>query len=227
MKKWSLLCIFWFGCSSNTPTTIAPIDTYAPKNDARAKVRHILLGFEGAWRSSSRRTKEDALAQIGRYREQITQGTPFGELAQQFSEDPQKKEKGLVGVIGRGEMLEAFEEAAFSLQINELSGVVETGFGYHLIQRLPLDERKLIHIEVDQESIANTIHTELNSGANPMALAQTHSIAPHGIRGGNLGWFEKMDLDTLFVDPVFALAIGTCTPAIQRESQWHFFCRQE
>ena len=227
MMSMSLIAVLLFGCSSPEQTPTITLDVYPAKNESRAKVRHILLGYEGAWRSSSRRTKEDARLQIQGYRKQIVEGVAFGDLAQQFSEDTQKKEDGLVGVIGRGEMLEPFETAAFSLQINELSDVVETGFGFHLIQRLPLDERRVVHIEIDEETLVETIQSEINDGANPIELAKKYSIGPHGPRGGELGWFEKTDLDTPFVDSVFALNIGTCSTAIKRDNHWHFFCRQQ
>ena len=59
------------------------------QNSSRAKVSHLLLSYEGAWRANTRRTKEDAQTQAEAYLEQI-KGVDFSYLAQQYSEDPQK-----------------------------------------------------------------------------------------------------------------------------------------
>jgi peptidyl-prolyl cis-trans isomerase C len=67
----------------------------------------------------------------------LAEGADFGELAQKFSKCPSRARGGDLGKFGRGRMVEAFEEAAFSLGENEISQPVRTRFGYHLIQRLP------------------------------------------------------------------------------------------
>ena len=222
--------MIWLGCTQNLEdtktTTNPPVEIFPATSQTRAKARHLLIGYEGAWRSSSRRSKEDALRQIQLYQVQITSGMDFASIAQQHSEDPQKKDGGGLGVVERGQMLPEFETALFNLQCNEISEVVETGFGYHLIQRLPLEERQLIHISVDSEEKRNIVAGELLNNSDPRMLAKSYSISPHGTRGGELGWFERTDLDAIFVKPVFDLQLGECTEGIKRENQWHFFCRQ-
>lgn len=222
--------IMWLGCSqeddvsqieSNTAIQIFPATS-----QTRAKARHLLIGYEGAWRSSTRRSKEDALRQIQQYQQQIANGLDFGSLAQQHSEDLQKKEGGGLGVVERGQMVPEFETALFALQCNEISDIIETGFGYHLIQRLPLEERQLIHISVESDVERDAVSTKLQENADPRELAKEYSTGPHGKRGGELGWFERTDLDTVFVEPIFNLEVGQCTDAINRANVWHFFCRQ-
>lgn len=71
---------------------------------------------------------EDLLKKIG-------EGTSFEDLAQKFSQCPSGKSGGDLGEFGRGRMVPAFEEAAFALAVNEVSGPVRTQFGYHLIKR--------------------------------------------------------------------------------------------
>lgn len=66
----------------------------------------------------------------------IKEGADFGEVAGKFSLCPSRAQGGDLGTFGRGRMVEAFEEAAFSLKPGEISGPVRTRFGYHLIQRL-------------------------------------------------------------------------------------------
>jgi peptidyl-prolyl cis-trans isomerase C len=61
-------------------------------------------------------------------------GEDFAKLAQQYSEDPGSKDKGGEYTFGRGQMVPEFEVAAFSLKTNEVSDVVTTQYGYHIIK---------------------------------------------------------------------------------------------
>lgn len=65
----------------------------------------------------------------------LAEGKTFEELAHGFSKCPSSKRGGDLGEFGRGRMVPSFEEAAFALQVNEVSPPVRTQFGYHLIQR--------------------------------------------------------------------------------------------
>jgi peptidyl-prolyl cis-trans isomerase C len=65
----------------------------------------------------------------------LEQGSTFEDLAQKFSKCPSKARGGDLGEFGKGRMVPSFEEAAFALQVNQVSGPVRTQFGYHLIQR--------------------------------------------------------------------------------------------
>jgi len=61
-------------------------------------------------------------------------GEDFGKLAKQYSEDPGSKDKGGEYKFPRGQMVKEFEDTAFSLQTNQVSDVVTTQFGYHVIK---------------------------------------------------------------------------------------------
>ena len=65
----------------------------------------------------------------------LADGASFAELAQKFSKCPSGQTGGDLGEFGRGQMVEAFEQAAFALEVDQVSGPVRTQFGYHLIQR--------------------------------------------------------------------------------------------
>jgi len=65
----------------------------------------------------------------------IQQGKSFEELAKSFSKCPSNQQGGDLGEFGRGRMVPSFEEAAFGLEVNQVSGPVRTQFGYHLIKR--------------------------------------------------------------------------------------------
>lgn len=99
--------------------------------DKTASVRHILLLTEGKSdpeKAEQKKKIEDILARA-------KAGEDFAALVKQYSEDPGSKDNGgLYENFPRGQMVKPFEDAAFSVPVGQLSGVVETDFGYHIIQ---------------------------------------------------------------------------------------------
>lgn len=102
--------------------------------------RHILVMHAESSRKppSITRTKKEARALIEDVEAKIKAGGDFAELAKEYSDCPSGKLRGGdLGSFGKGKMAPPFEEAAFALKDNEISGIVETDFGFHIIQRLP------------------------------------------------------------------------------------------
>ncbi len=66
----------------------------------------------------------------------LTQGESFEKLASDFSICPSARQGGNLGEFPKGRMVPAFEKALMSLKENEISGIVRTQFGYHIIKRL-------------------------------------------------------------------------------------------
>ena len=66
----------------------------------------------------------------------IEQGEAFEKLAKDFSLCPSGQNGGDLGQFGRGQMVKPFEQAAFDLEIGQVSSPVKTQFGYHLIKRI-------------------------------------------------------------------------------------------
>ncbi len=96
---------------------------------------HILVMHKESDRSSATRTKDEALELINEIKGKLDDGAEFAELAGENSDCPSGKEGGNLGPFGRGQMVKPFEDAAFGLDVDETSDVVETDFGYHLIRR--------------------------------------------------------------------------------------------
>lgn len=96
---------------------------------------HILLMYQGSMRSSATRSKDEARQQIDELKTRLDQGADFAQLAREHSDCPSSAKGGDLGSFGRGQMVEAFDRAAFELPVGATSGVVETPFGYHIIQR--------------------------------------------------------------------------------------------
>ena len=76
-------------------------------------------------------TEQQAQALI----KQISEGANFADLARQHSRCPSGQAGGDLGAFGRGQMVPAFEQAAFENPVGALVGPVRTQFGYHLVQR--------------------------------------------------------------------------------------------
>ena len=68
--------------------------------------------------------------------ERLKKGENFSAIAKDVSLCPSKKRGGDLGTFGRGQMVKEFENAAFVLEKGQISGIVKTQFGYHIIKRL-------------------------------------------------------------------------------------------
>lgn len=101
------------------------------KNPEQVQASHILIKVDPAAKEAD---KAKARAKIEEIREKLKKGGDFAALAGESSECPSKARGGDLGYFGRGQMVKPFEDAAFSLKKGELSDIVETGFGYHLIK---------------------------------------------------------------------------------------------
>ncbi|MBU0982150.1 protein translocase subunit SecF [Patescibacteria group bacterium] len=102
--------------------------------DLKVSARHILVSYEGAQSSSQTRTKDEALALIQEVKSKLDTGGNFEDLAKEYSEDGTSEKGGDLGEFGKGAMVAPFEEAAFALEPDQISEVVETDYGFHLIQ---------------------------------------------------------------------------------------------
>lgn len=68
--------------------------------------------------------------------ERLNKGEKFSNIAREASSCPSGKRGGDLGIFGRGKMVKEFETAAFALQKGQISAIVKTKFGYHVIKRL-------------------------------------------------------------------------------------------
>jgi parvulin-like peptidyl-prolyl isomerase len=102
----------------------------------QVKVSHILIKFaipEGAELNDT--IKAEAKTKITDIQEQLNNGADFAELAKQYSEDTASAVNGGdIGFISKGQTVPEFEEAAFALEVGQVSGIVESTFGYHIIK---------------------------------------------------------------------------------------------
>lgn len=119
------------------------------------RTRHILIKVDaGASEEEKQKAKEKAEDIL----KKINSGEDFAKLASEFSDDTMTKPKGGdLGFISRGRLVEPFEDAAFALKPGEVSDIVETQFGYHIIK---VEEKKDAGVE-PYDSVKDTIKQKL------------------------------------------------------------------
>ncbi len=97
----------------------------------RVHARHILIAVA---KTDDDKVKADKKAKAEDVRAKLVGGADFAQLANMYSDCPSKKYGGDLGTFPRGQMVKAFEDATFSQKVKETGPVVQTDFGYHIIQ---------------------------------------------------------------------------------------------
>jgi parvulin-like peptidyl-prolyl isomerase len=122
------------------------------------RVRHILL----AWKPLGKPDDRAALfEQMQAILEKARAGEDFAELAAEYSDDSSRVQGGDVGFFRRGQMVPAFESAAFALkQPGDISDIVETNFGLHIIRLEERKEARLLPLDEIREQLREHIITE-------------------------------------------------------------------
>ena len=158
---------------SITPTEAQILDYYdfnRPQYATEGQVRasHILLRTEG----------QDEAAVEARAAELAAEargGADFAELAREHSEDEGNKDLGGdLGMFGRGQMVAAFEGAAFAMEVGEISDPVKSTFGYHVIKVVEKQEESVQPLDEVRDAIVNTLKQELST-SRARALSQAIS----------------------------------------------------
>ncbi|MBI2223252.1 MAG: peptidyl-prolyl cis-trans isomerase [Acidobacteria bacterium] len=160
------------------------------------KASHVLVKAEGKDDAAARKIAEDVLAKA-------KAGADFAALARQYSEDESNKGTGGdLGFFGRGAMVKEFEDAAFALEPGQISDVVKTQFGYHVIKlaekkateartfdqvRAQIeDQLKWERAQQQAQQIAEEIADDLDSAADLDTVGKAR-----GLTVGESGFFER------------------------------------
>jgi peptidyl-prolyl cis-trans isomerase C len=147
--------------------TDAEITAFMEENEERVavpetvKARHILLGVD---QEDDEKAKGVRRAEAEVIRQQLLDGADFAELAREKSDCPSSKSGGDLGTFRRGQMVGPFDEAAFSQATNVIGPVVETKFGYHVIQVLEHSPAGTVPREKVAEMLENKKREESVTG---------------------------------------------------------------
>ena len=114
------------------------------KQPEQVRASHILIKLDPQADESQR---AEARKKIEDIQQKLQKGEDFATLAKELSQGPSSAKGGDLGYFRRGQMVKPFEQAAFALKLGELSNLVETRFGYHLIKVIDKKPEKTIPYE--------------------------------------------------------------------------------
>jgi peptidyl-prolyl cis-trans isomerase C len=127
------------------------------KRPEQIHARHILVKLEP---EADEAARQEAKRKIETILKKAKGGADFAELAKKHSEGPSAPKGGDLGFFSRGQMVKPFEEAAFSLKTGEVSGVVQTIYGYHIIKVEEKKEPQTVAEEDVREQIRQFLYSK-------------------------------------------------------------------
>lgn len=208
------------------------IDSY--RLPERVRVRHILIKTQGKPKEDAPKMKAKAEDLL----KQLQHGADFAELAKKNSEDPGSAEKGgELGWVVRGQTVPNFEKTAFSLKPNELSGIIETEYGYHIIQveekqqartqsfddvkgQILLDMKKQIAADSLKKAI-DAAHSEISRNpAQADAVAQKYGLKIFHVNGfASGGSLPEVNTQPEVVNAITTASKGSVTDVQDMDNQ--------
>ena len=181
-------------------------------------------------------TKDKVLVEINKIRDMLNEGADFAELAKEHSDGPSGTNGGNLGFFGKGMMVKPFEDAAFALMPGEISEVIETQFGYHIIKILEKkgNEVNASHIlkmvEANEDDVQANIQLmedvsqKLADGEEFTELAKTYSEDDEtAVNGGIIGEFTKDTYPEMFKKHIEKLEVGESTELIREQENFYIF----
>ncbi len=163
----SKLFDYYYGENGIERPDVEDLRTEYMENYIRAS--HVLLSTEEA-------TTDEERAEIRKTAERVRKlarnGADFVELIKEYGQDPGLTEDPETGYyFTTGEMVAEFEEAAYALEENAISDIVETPYGFHIIKRLPMDETYVDEL-VNSEDYYNAYCEEILAGMMQNKIAE-------------------------------------------------------
>lgn len=184
--------------------------------------RHILFKAD---ENSSAEVHEEQQKKAEEILAMAKGGSDFAELARQYSEGPSKTQGGDLGLFTRGQMVQPFDEATFSLAEGEISDVVKTSFGYHIIKLekiVPETTRPLAEVK---ESIQTTLQ---NEQARPLAFQLANEAYELIISSGSLSNYLEKNSEAPVKETDFSVAnhLLSNLQQIKNSSKPHFLSKR-
>lgn len=200
-----------------------------PDQPEAVKLSHILLEI-----APSSETLDSLKSKAERIRDLAQEGEDFVRLASTYSDDPTGERGGDLGFFKKGDMIPKFEGVAFALKPGEISDVVETEFGYHIIK---VEERQddQVHARhilllvgsserdtMRTEELADSLYHLLLEGADFAELAKEFSSDEESQKmGGELGWYPVEQMTPEIKEGVKDLEVGQVSRPLKSQFGIH------
>ena len=208
-----------------------------PQVNESVKLRHILVDIEPseAAMAEARKKAEALLARLKK-------GEDFGELARKYSEGPSAPRGGELGLMSRGDLVKEFEDVAFNLNPGEISGIVRTQFGLHIIQLKKkvgekIDVRHiLIRVDTSPDDAVATVERlkklrqQIEAGDISFADAAKKYSKDKSTaeKGGELGWFDVDQFEIkAFKQAVSGLKVGEISDPLKTKFGYHLILLED
>jgi peptidyl-prolyl cis-trans isomerase C len=127
------------------------------KKSEQVRASHILIKVDS---QAERSVKDEKKAKLQEVQKRLKDGEDFAVLAKEFSECPSNIKGGDLGYFERGKMVKPFEDVAFKLKTGEVSDIVETPFGYHLIKVVDKKPASVVGYEDVKDKIGQYLKKE-------------------------------------------------------------------
>lgn len=200
-----------------------------PTQPEGIKLAHILMPVE-----ASEATVDSTRAKITEILGEVQNGLDFADAARQYSQDASSETGGDLGWFGHGDMVPTFENAAFALVPGQMSGVVRTRFGFHLVKCLEksADRVHASHIllllaptaadSAETYQRADSVATAARDSADYCALAQTYSQDAESQKNcGELGWYPVAEMFPEFKQALADAKAGDIVGPVSTKFGWH------
>ncbi|MFC1887492.1 peptidylprolyl isomerase [Candidatus Cloacimonadota bacterium] len=221
---------------TKTHITEAEIEEYYNENisEMPLKPAQDQLGMIVREIKASKETREQARKEMNRIIDKLNEGEEFSSLLKRLPEFGENISGGDLGFFGKGKMIKSFEDAAFALRPGEVSKIVETMFGYHIIK---MEERKEDEIRVSHilkevttteddilrtKELMDIILEKLRAGEDFSKLAVEYSEDDSSAAaGGIIGEFMVDDYPELFKDELAKLNYGEFSEVIREGENYY------
>ncbi len=160
-------------------------------NQEQRRARHILLKTE---ENASNSVHADQLQKAKKVLKLAKAGEDFAKLAEKFSEGPTKTNGGDLGLFTQGRMVQPFDDTVFKMQEGEISDIVKTSFGYHIIKLEEIQPIATTPLAEVHEAIVKELQTVQ---AKPIAFQLANEAYEGIISAGSLSAYITKNPDAL------------------------------
>jgi peptidyl-prolyl cis-trans isomerase SurA len=214
-----------------------------------AQVAEILVTYTGAKHYSPRKSRDRARARAlaGQVLERLREGASFEAEAITYSDMPNYSRGGFYPIFAKGTRLPKFEQIVWNLAVGEMSDIVETKTGFHIVKRLPVQRIQVRHVLIEYQqapgepaegpvkprlsyqeaavSIEEVHRLASQPGADFAQIASIHSDGHGRQRGGLMESFGRGRLPYAFEAAAFALNPGEISKIVETTAGFHVIKR--